>query len=165
MTTPPKTNAFERVDGPSAAARRPQRSGGGSVAAIHVLKSKLNLSDDDYRVLIKGLTLKSSSKDMSEAERQRVREHLRKLAERMGVVKPRSSFAQAKAAASPMERKVWAMWHQLGRRGVIANPSAQALRAWVKRQTGMDDMAFCTWPQMSSLIEALKCWQERGTHD
>ena len=30
-------------------------------AAIHVLKSKLRLSDDDYRALIKGLTLKTSS--------------------------------------------------------------------------------------------------------
>ena len=58
------------------------------IGAIHVLKAKLRLSDDDYRALLKGLTLKTSSKDMSPAEQQKVRDHMQGLAERMGVVQP-----------------------------------------------------------------------------
>lgn len=139
------------------------------IAAIHVLKAQLRLTDDDYRALLKGLTMKSSSKDMSQAERRQVREHLQRLAERAGLAQPTTrrrpltagQFAQAKADASPRERKVWALWHQLHRDGLIANPSAQALNAWVKRQAGVDALRFCTGPQLDTLIEALKAWQER----
>ena len=136
------------------------------VAAIHVLKAKLKLTDEDYRVLIKGLTLKSSSKDMSQAERRQVREHMQRLAEKMGVAKPthsrRNTFDQAKAAASPMQRKVWALWLQLGRDGRIQDTSAQALNTFVRRQMGVDALRFCNWAQMTNLIEALKYWQQRA---
>lgn len=137
-------------------------------AAIHVLKGKLRLTDDDYRVLLRGLTLKSSSRDMTDAERQKVRDHLQGLAERAGLVKPTrrrpmpaSRFAKAKAAASPKERKVWALWHQLGRDGLVRDTSPQALNAWVHRQVGVSAMQFATAAQLDALIEALKAWQER----
>ena len=136
------------------------------ISAIHVLKSRLQLTDDDYRALLKALTLKSSSRDMSEAERAKVREHMQRLAEKMGVAKPahsrRNTFAQAKAAASPMQRKVWALWHQLGRDGLVRDTSPQALNAWVHRQVGVSALGFATSPQLDALIEALKAWQERG---
>lgn len=140
-------------------------------AAIHVLKSKLQLTDDDYRALLITLTGKASSKDMSDRERQQVRDHLQGLAERMGVAKPAQrraaparSFAQAKAAASPRERKVWALWNQLGRDGVVRDTSAHALYAWMRGYMGMgvDALRFCTSAQLDTLIEALKAWQERG---
>lgn len=141
-------------------------------AAIHVLKSKLRLSDDDYRALIKGLTLKTSSKDMSDAERQKVRDHMQGLAERAGVVQPSrrrplpaSRFAKSKADATPKERKVWALWHQLGRDGVVRDTSPQALNKWVERQIGVSAMVFANGAQLDTLIEALKAWQERGSHD
>lgn len=136
-------------------------------AAIHVLKSKLQLSDDDYRALLKGLTNKTSSKDLSDKERQAVRDHMQNLAERMGVAKPMRrraagrTFAQAKAAASPRERKVWALWHQLHRDGLVHDNSAAALNAWVQRTVHVAALAFATGPQLDTLIEALKAWQQR----
>lgn len=139
-------------------------------AAIHVLKSKLRLSDDDYRALIKGLTLKTSSKDMSPAEQQKVRDHMQGLAERAGVVQPTrrrpmpaSRFAKSKADATPKERKVWALWHQLGRDGVVRDTSPQALNKWVERQVGVSALVFANGAQLDTLIEALKAWQQRGT--
>ena len=139
-------------------------------AAIHVLKSKLRLSDDDYRALIKGLTLKTSSKDMTDAERQKVRDHMQGLAERMGVVQPSrrrpmpaNRFAKSKADASPKERKVWALWHQLGRDGVVRDTSPQALNKWIERQIGVSALVFANGAQLDTLIEALKAWQQRGT--
>ena len=139
------------------------------IAAIHVLKSKLQMSDSDYRVLITGLTQKASTKDMSDIERQRVRDHMQGLAERMGVARPLRrrtpgrTFAQAKAAASPRERKVWALWHQLGRDGLVHDTSAAALNAWVQRTVHVSALAFATAPQLDTLIEALKAWQQRKT--
>ena len=135
-------------------------------AAIHVLKSKLQLTDDDYRALLRALTQKTSTKDMSDRERQQVRDHMQALAERMGVAKPMQrrakTFAQAKAASSPKERKVWALWNQLGRDGVVHNPSATALNAWVERTVHVSALRFANDAQLDTLIEALKAWQQRG---
>ena len=138
------------------------------IAAIHVLKSKLQLSDDDYRALLKNLTQKTSSKDLTDKERQAVRDHMQQLAERAGVAKPLRrratgrTFAQAKAAASPRERKVWALWNQLGRDGVVRDTSAKALNAWVARTVHVSALAFANGAQLDTLIEALKAWQQRG---
>lgn len=129
------------------------------LAAIHVLKTKLQMSDDDYRALLLHKTGQSSAKALSDAQRAEVRRHLQKLAERMGVASPAS--VDGDWSAIPMQRKVWALWKQLGRDGRIADTSAAALRAWVKRQSGMDDLKFCNWAQLSNLIEALKRWQTR----
>ena len=139
------------------------------IKAIHVLKGKLRLSDDNYRALLIQLTGHSSSKAMTQPQRRTVREHLQRLAARMGIEQPATrqrplpdaQFAQAKAAASPRERKVWALWHQLHRDGLVDNPSAAALNAWVKRQVGVDALRFCTGPQLDTLIEALKAWGDR----
>lgn len=137
------------------------------IAAIHVLKSKLQLSDDDYRTLLKSLTKKTSTKDMTDKERQAVRDHLQNLGERMGVVKPgrrrapARTFAQAKAEASPRERKVWALWHQLHRDGLVHDTSPKALNAWVARTVHVSALAFATGAQLDTCIEALKAWQQR----
>lgn len=139
------------------------------IKAIHVLKGKLRLSDDDYRALLIQLTGHSSSKAMTQPQRRTVREHLQRLAAHMGIEQPATrqrplpdaQFAKAKADASPRERKVWALWHQLHRDGLVDNPSAAALNAWVKRQVGVDALRFCTGPQLDTLIEALKAWGDR----
>lgn len=140
------------------------------IAAIHVLKGKLQLSDDDYRVLLCGLTQKNSSKDMTTRELQRVRDHMQALAERMGVSKPiaqraagAKTFTAVKAAASPRERKVWALWSQLGRDGVVHNTSAAALNTWVERVVHVSALRFASDAQLDILIEALKAWQHRGS--
>ena len=134
------------------------------IAAIHTLKSKLGLSDDDYRALLVNLTGKNSSKALGVQEQARVRDHMQALGERLGVLVPtrRRSFAQTRAAASPRERKVWALWNQLHRDGVIQNHSAPALNAWVKRQVGVDALRLCNTAQLDSCIEGLKDWQRRG---
>ena len=137
------------------------------IAAIHVLKSKLQLTDDDYRALLKNLTQKTSSKDLTDKERQAVRGHMQQLAERAGVAKPLRrratgrTFAQAKAAASPRERKVWALWNQLARDGVLHNPSRAALNAFVERTVHVSALRFATSAQLDTVIEALKSWNQR----
>lgn len=154
------------------------------IAAIHVIKGQLkaSMTEEDYRALLIKLTGKSSSKGMTDTELLKVRAHLSGLAEKMGVNKPRApstnlpTHQQHKPGettrtgygrfgtfkvASPKERKVWAMWHDLGRQGKLDNPSGNALQAWVKRQTDMDNMRFCSDAQMNGLIESLKLWAGR----
>ena len=140
------------------------------IAAIHVLKSKLQLSDDDYQALLIHLTGKASSKDMTAAQRSTVRNHMQRLAERVGAVQPTAQrpyapakFDQLKANASPKERKVWALWHQLGRDGVVHNTSAAALNAWVERTVHVSALRFANDAQLDALIEGLKAWQLRGS--
>ena len=143
------------------------------IAAIHTLKSKLRLSDDDYRALLCNITGKRSSKALSAAELLRVRNHMQALGEHMGVLVaqrqrplPAETFAKAKAAASPRERKVWALWHQLYRDGKLRDNSAAALNAWVQRTVGVAALRFATGPMLDTLIESLKSWQARedATH-
>lgn len=139
-------------------------------AAIHVLKTKLRLSDDDYRALLAGLTGKTSSKGMTAKEQGQVRDHMQRLAVQSGVAQPTTrrhplsaeQFAKAKQAASPRERKVFAMWQQLGRDGLVQNTSGQALNAWVERTVGVTALRFATAPQLDTLIEALKAWHKRS---
>lgn len=145
------------------------------IQVIHVLKSKLRMSDDDYRVLLADLTRtanapgKTSSKQMNGVEQQRVRDHLQGLVDRLPGATPRAArqrtraqFEQIKKAASPKERKVWAMWNQLGRDGQVRDTGEKALNAWVDRTVHVTALRFATGPQLDTLIEALKAWQNRG---
>jgi phage gp16-like protein len=138
------------------------------IAAIHVLKNQLQLAESDYRALLLHLTGHNSCKDMPATQQLQVREHMQNLAVRMGL--PQTSrrrpltaeqFAQVKRKASPKERKVWALWHQLGRDGLVQNTSGQALNAWVQRQVGVSALRFATPAQLDTLIEAAKGWLER----
>ena len=141
------------------------------LAAIHVLKSKLKLSDDDYRALLVQLTGLNSSKLLADRQRQAVRDHMQKLAERVGAAKPSrgrpfsvKQFAEKKASTPPKERKVWALWHQLHRDGKIRDNSQAALSAWVERTVGVSALVWCNDAQLVTLIEALKAWVERSNH-
>ena len=94
---------------------------------------------------------------------------MQRLAERAGAVQPTAQrpyapakFDQLKANASPKERKVWALWHQLGRDGVVHNTSAAALNAWVERTVHVSALRFANDAQLDALIEGLKAWQLRG---
>ncbi len=136
------------------------------IAAIHTLKNQLQLDDGDYRALLRQLTTKASCKEMTAPELLLVRTHLDKLAGRAGVGKPHrvgsARFAALKSAARPLERKVLAQWASLGRAGLLAVPSAAGLRAFVKRQTTLDDLTFCSQAQLHALVEALKKWEARA---
>lgn len=134
------------------------------IAAIHTLKSKLRLTDEDYRALLLQLTGQRSSKDCSAAQQRQLRDHLQRLAEHAGVASParRAGFEARVQAASARERKVWAIWLDMARRGLVHHKDKRALDAFVLRQTGVATLAWCTAAQLDAVIEALKRWQQRG---
>lgn len=128
-----------------------------SLAAIHVAKKQLGLDDDSYRDTLRLVTGKSSTGDMSEAERQKVLERFRQL-----------GFKTAsKASRKPLEgrfaKKLQALWIAGYNLGLVRDRDDRALIAFVKRQTGLDHVRFLRHGQDAvKAIEALKGWLTRS---
>ena len=151
-------------------AAAPARSPAGRhIAAIHALKAKAGLSDDDYRALLLALTGQNSSKLLTEAQQQQVRKHLQTLADKMrpttarakGWV-PQAQFDAARKAASPLERKLFALWAQLHKDGKLTTkPTADSMAPWVRSQVGVEHLRFCTQAQLNTLVESAKLWLAR----
>lgn len=158
MPDTPVSATFCRPAGDSGAAGAGADAAGRDIRAIHALKTRLRMADDDYRALLMQITGRASSKDCTPTQRRQLREHLQRLAERAGLAAPRAP----RPAASPRERKVWALWMQLHQDRLIRNHSAPALHAYVKRQVGVDALRFATPAQLDTLIESLKGWIKRG---
>lgn len=66
---------------------------------------------------------------------------------------------------SPAMRKVVAIWITLHQAKVIHNKSDRALQAYVKRQTGKDNLRWCDGADLYGLIEGLKSWAQRNGVD
>lgn len=133
------------------------------IAAIHAIKSKIGMAEDDYRALLFTLTGKTSSKELSPLALAKVREHFDKLAAAHGVphVAARRGNDKAKFDASPLERKAWALWYALHKAGKTRDKSTAAFRAFVHTQTGKSDIRFCSQAETMSLVERMKQWQLR----
>jgi Protein of unknown function (DUF1018) len=156
------------------AVRKPTGANTMHLAAIHVVRGALAkagvMTDADYRSLAVTVTGLDSSAKMSVQQRSRFLAHLRTLeVKHLGVQHVAGGKPRAKASRTlePLEKKVWALWYALETAGrVNFSPNGQArvkaLRAYVTRQTGATDMAFCTGEQLNKLVEAMKKWLERG---
>jgi putative transposase len=87
-------------------AAAPARSPAGRhIAAIHALKAKAGLSDEDYRALLLALTGQNSSKLLTEAQQQQVRKHLQTLADKMRPTTARAKGWVPQAQAHPTKRR------------------------------------------------------------
>ena len=144
-----------------------------SIAAIHVLKNLLQLSEDDYRALLMQLVGQHSCKAMTPVQLAVVRTHLDKLARRMGVQTDAPKGKARPGAAQPLDgaqhRKLRALWYALADAGVVARPAGavacdRLVEVWAKRQlTGtrlgpLDALRFASGEQLNKLIEEMKAW-------
>ena len=156
---------------------KPSAAGQGRSAqhtsAIHTLAARLGLSDSARRDVMQAVAGKRSCTDMTLAERALVREHLARQLDRQGLGATQqptgrtqrmtpAEFARAKQAASPRERKLWALWHELHRAGLVDRADRAALDAWVHGQVQVSAPRFCTAAQLDTCIEAAKAWLKRG---
>lgn len=128
-----------------------------SIAAIHVAKKQLGLDEDTYRAKLNNITGKSSVKDMTESERQRVLTVLRN-----DGFKPAEGKDRVKGLTGKYAKKLQALWIAGYNLGVVNDRRDSALLAFVKRQTGLDHTRFLHYPDDSrAAIEALKGWLKR----
>ncbi|MBW8320632.1 MAG: regulatory protein GemA [Arenimonas sp.] len=128
-----------------------------SIAAIHVAKKQLGLDDDTYRAKLAKITGKSSVKDMSEAERQKVLTVFRNDGFRPADAKPAGG-----KMSGPFARKLQALWIAGYNLGVVSDRRDAALIAFVKRQTGLDAVRFLHHADDArAAIDGLKGWLRR----
>ncbi|MCX5497303.1 regulatory protein GemA [Kaistia dalseonensis] len=139
-----------------------------SIAIIHVAKKQLQLEDDDYRALLIRVTGKASSRDMSEAERGLVVEEMRRLGFHLTPPKSREPKVQPAAKGAldlggPNATKLRALWISGWNLGVVKDRADTALVAFVKKQTGIDHLAWLRDPRdAAKAIEAIKAWLARA---
>lgn len=128
-----------------------------ALATIHTGKKALGLDEDTYRAMLERITGKTSARDLSESERRRVIEEMR-----------RQGFKGAsKGARKPLEdrfaKKLQALWIAGYNLGLIRERDDKALLAFVKRQTGIDHVRFLhDADDAAKAIEALKGWLARA---
>ena len=132
-----------------------------SLAAIHIAKKELALTDAEYRVILQQVAGVSSAKYLDAAGDRAVMARLYALRdERRG--------AAVKRVKTPAERKIWALWlgceNDPGLRSYLPQPERTVayLLGFVRRASGnqkiqeADDLAGLTRQQAYHAIEALK---------
>jgi hypothetical protein len=123
-----------------------------ALAAIHVAKKQLGLDDETYRAVLMRVAGKASAGDMTEAERQRVVDELR-----------RQGFKRAgKGLEGPFAKKLQALWIAAWNLGLVRDRRDVAMLSFVKRQTGIEHTRFLRDPaDARKAVEALKGWMAR----
>lgn len=128
------------------------------IQLIHIARNKLDVSDDAYRVMLQNLTGKDSCSKMDDRQLANVLTHLRGRGFKISG-KPR----EMPMADFPMGRKIWVLWQDLAKAGLVRDKSQKALDAWLLRETGVAQLV---WLQQEpdkahQAIEKLKQWLGR----
>ncbi|NSZ08250.1 regulatory protein GemA [Agrobacterium tumefaciens] len=129
-----------------------------TIAAIKIEQKKLGLDDDTYRAKLHILTGKTSTKDMTEAERQKVLVSLRGSVARPAPVRQDGRDGKRKLSGKyvPKMRALWIACYNLG---VIEDRRDSALEAFAmgRQLPNISDMRFVhTASDGASVVEALK---------
>lgn len=132
-----------------------------SLAAIHIVKKELALTDAEYRAILREVAGVDSAKYLDDAGDRAVMARLYALREeRRGTA--------VKRVKTPAERKIWALWlggeDDPGLRSYLPQPERTVayLLRFVRRASGnqqilqADDLASLTRKQAYHTIEALK---------
>jgi len=130
------------------------------LAKVHIAKKDLGLDDETYRVIVQRVTGHASSGECTSQQLDRLLAEFRRLG---WTPRPKGSKPKSK---SPRVRKIWALWGQMCRDGLVEAASRAeqrtALRTFVKRMTGVADPEWLKTHQASQVIEGLKAWRKRG---
>ena len=123
-----------------------------ALASIHVAKKQLGLDEDTYRSLLQRVTGKTSAGAMSEGERGRVLDEMR-----------RHGFKPAKKAVEgPFAAKLQALWIAAWNLGIVRDRTDAALLEFVSRQTSISHTRFLIDAEdAAKVVDALKAWMAR----
>jgi len=120
--------------------------------AIRAAVAAGKLTDEDRKAIVARVAGKSSMADCGDAAMRRILAEINR-----GTGRP--SF---KKSGKPHVRKVWALWGDLVRKGVVSAPDKRAaLRAFCRRQTGVEHPDWLDVRQANAVIEALKAMHNR----
>jgi phage gp16-like protein len=120
------------------------------IGAVHFAAKKRGIEGDDYRDMLRAVVGKESCADLTLPEMGKVLDHLN------GAARSRS------AGEVPQAGKIRALWISGYWLGVVNDRSDASLRAFVKRQTGIETERWLRDPaDARKVIEALKSWLTR----
>ena len=122
-----------------------------SIKAIHTIKSKLHLSDADYRALLQREVGVSSSRDLTPEGDKAV----------MAALRTMERGPQQTGAKSPAEAKIWALWYAIKPYLPEAERTIPYLLGIIARVIGYKIRSVGYLPRLSGqekykVIEALK---------
>jgi phage gp16-like protein len=128
------------------------------IRVIHVAKRQLKLEDAEYRAVLRAAFGKESCTEMTDAQLWVVIGEF----ERMGFRRTGTGAPDGKKSERKVIRLIFGLWTELGRKGLIENPSRPALLAFVARMTGVSHPDWLDNAQATKVVEALKAIRNRG---
>ncbi|ELY9891768.1 regulatory protein GemA, partial [Salmonella enterica] len=123
------------------------------IQLIHIAKSQMGMDIDTYRQMLLSITGKTSTSDMNPGQLNKV---LAAMKGKGFVVKPSSKARTTRPLADyPQAKKLRALWLEMYAQGIVRDSSEEALRLWVKRETGVDGLQWLEPETASLCIEKL----------
>ncbi|KNE84419.1 gp16 family protein [Aggregatibacter aphrophilus] len=143
------------------------------IQLIHIAKSKLNMDELSYRVLLDNLTGKTSTTKMTIEELLKVYESMKDKGFKPQVRKGRTPVTEHAIVKSRITHKIRAIWIQMHKAGIVKDGSERALNRFMHNTLfkaknnqpnqliklnvqSLDD------DEATKLLEILKKWQRRA---
>ena len=120
------------------------------IQLIHIAKSQIGLSDEDYRAVLESTAKKTSCSEMSLFELNEVLKAMKKLGFKVKKLETREEEIGWDASIAQMEF-IKGMWERVAR-----DKSDRALYKFIKRITGADHPRFMTAKDSQKVIIALR---------
>lgn len=147
----------------AAPARRPKAASparNGDLAAIHIAKTQLRLTDDEYRDLMSTVCHGIRSAALLDfTGRRRWLAHLQACVRQMQIQAAPKHIA---APLTPSQRLMWSLWMQLADAGLVHERSMVALESFARKREEVDKLQWLNDYQQEHVIEMLKQWLKRG---
>jgi len=131
------------------------------LAKVHIARKELGLDEEAYRGLLEAAGGRRSAAELDNAQLAAVLDTFRAKGwsgERRAAPRP---GPRARDEAEAHRRKVRALWWCLWHLGCLSEGSEKALDAFVKRQTGVEKLAWLPADRAAPVIDALKDWAAR----
>jgi len=128
------------------------------IVIINIAKNQLGMAEDDYRAMLLRVTGEASLRAMSERQKLSVLDELK----RLGFKVRAGSKSHRPQSEKPYVRLIFALWGDLKARGIWREASIKSLRTFTKKMTGVDDPEFLSYPEATTVIEALKKMRTRS---
>ncbi|ADU63440.1 MAG: regulatory protein GemA [Pseudodesulfovibrio sp.] len=130
----------------------------GMISKIKIGQKQLGMTDDAYRDMLMDRYQKNSAATLSFRELVDLVAHM----EALGAQFISKQAPKSQQIRDPQSRLIRSLWLQLHDAGLVRDSSEAAIAAYVKRQTGVESLAWLSSPQASSVIESLKQWLARA---
>lgn len=126
---------------------------GNQTARIHIGKARLGMDDDTYRAFLQRLTGKSSSKDMTTAQRALVLAEMTRL----------GAFKDARRPLTRQQRACLGKWYDLRKRGIVHSKDKSSFNRYIKRHFGKNNLADLVDDETNTLYNMLEGWLQGAT--